>query len=354
MQTPLKSFIVSEIERDGPMDFGAYMDHVLGHPEHGYYMVRDPFGVDGDFTTAPEISQIFGEMIGVWAIDVWMRMGSPERFTLLECGAGRGTLMADILRVANKVPAFLAACRVCLIEMSPVLMAKQAEALDGFDVVWARDLEGVPKDAPVIAIGNEFLDALPVRQLQMLDGLWFERCIDVVEGQLSVVTRPAEQALIDVVPVDAKDVRFGDVVEVSPQRLAFIESLADVLARSGGAGIMIDYGHEASAAGDTVQALYKHTYVDVLDHIGAADVTAHVDFSVLMETLASSDFKPVSIVTQGQFLKSLGSDLRAAALVAGAKSAEQGASVQAGYDRLVGADQMGSLFKVMTFYKEAA
>jgi NADH dehydrogenase [ubiquinone] 1 alpha subcomplex assembly factor 7 len=177
MPNPLEEILMRQIAQHGPMDVGQFMATALGHPEYGYYMTRDPFGPAGDFVTAPEVSQLFGEMIGVWAADVWMQMGAPARFVLLECGPGRGTLMADILRATRGVSGFSAAAQVCLLEMSPVLRKMQARALDGVDVRWCDSLTDVPEGAPVIVIGNEFLDALPFRALQKgVDG-WGERVV---------------------------------------------------------------------------------------------------------------------------------------------------------------------------------
>ena len=353
----LKDFLKSEIEAHGPMSMADYMAHVLGHPEYGYYMTRDPFGEAGDFTTAPEISQIFGEMVGVWVAQIWMQMGQPERFCLLECGPGRGTLMADLLRAVSKVDGLLDAAQVTLLEMSPVLREKQREALAGHDVQWVDDLADVPDDVPVIVVANEFLDALPVHQLQYIGNQWVERFVGCDgSGHFRVTEGVADEALLALIPAAVGDASEGDIVEVSPQRLDFVRGLADKMTRCGGAGLFIDYGHGQSSAGDTLQAVYRHDFVGVLDHIGEADVTAHVDFGVLVEMLESMGCMPVSLLMQEQFLRRLGGDLRCQALAEAARDEVQAESIVEAYERLVrnGANQMGELFKVLSFYRGAS
>jgi NADH dehydrogenase [ubiquinone] 1 alpha subcomplex assembly factor 7 len=340
----LKDFLIAEIDRHGAMSLADYMGHVLGHPEFGYYMTRDPFGAAGDFITAPEISQIFGEVMGIWVVDAWLKLVSPARFVLLECGPGRGTLMADLLRAAGQVDGFLDAAEICLLEISPVLRKAQGAALAGRDVRWINDLDDLPEDVPLIVIGNEFLDALPVHQLQYSDGQWFERCVTHEAGQLAFVERPAANGLIDLLKVG------GGLVEVSPVRIGFMRDLAMIVARSGGAGAIIDYGYGEPAAGDTLQAVYKHKSCGIFEYIGEADITAHVDFSSLMQVLRDAGMGAAHLSGQGAFLRGMGAEMRLSALLKAA-SAEQAADMKAGYERLIGRDQMGELFKVITFFK---
>lgn len=344
----LKAFLQTEISKTGFVHIGDYMAYTLGHPTHGYYMKQDPFGVAGDFTTAPEISQIFGEIIGAWVVDVWEKMGQPAEFTLLECGPGRGTLMADMLRVGAMVPGFLAACKVCLLEMSPVLKDAQAEALANISVQcdWVISLDDVPRDRPVIVIGNEFLDALPVRQLEKTAHGWSERVVSMVGQNLGITTQSAPADLVMRVPKALTGCKQGEIVEVSEAREHFMRALAGLLDAAGGAGLLVDYGHDVSAAGDTLQAVHKHEYVGVLDHVGDADVSSHVDFSVMMDVVGDG-----ALTYQGHFLKALGAHVRAERLKDQAQDADQRAAVEPGYKRLVDADQMGRLFKVMGFVK---
>lgn len=312
---PLETLLKQQIKHSGPMNVSTFMELVLSHPQYGYYMTRDPFGVSGDFTTAPEISQMFGEMIGVFLADTWMKMGAPERFTLAECGPGRGTLMADIMRSTRGVIGFHAACQICFLEVSPVLRKAQAAALLAYNPVWVDTLDEVSTEAPVLVLGNEFLDALPIHQFIGEQ----ERCITHDAQQGFVFTHP---------PVS--------VVERSPARESFMSQVSVMLKRSGGAGLFIDYGYE-SGTGDTLQAVHTHKPCHVLEHIGEADITAHVDFGAFRQCV------PSQITTQGAFLKALGIDARAQAL----SQISGGEDIQAALHRLTHDDEMGTLFKVM-------
>jgi SAM-dependent MidA family methyltransferase len=354
----IEQIIRDEIAKSGPMDMGRFMALALGHPEHGYYNTRDPFGTAGDFTTAPEISQIFGEMIGLWCAQMWMSFGAPARFTLLECGPGRGTLMADMLRAMEKVADAVAACRPVLLEMSPVLRAAQQKALAGRDAVWIEDVLELEAIGPVIVIGNEFLDALPVRQFVKVGDDWAERCLDVDEGNNIYIMQPLEggedvnaEVVGDHVSVSRlRDIAMdGDVIEVSEAVAGFLAGVMDVCGDQV-AGLFIDYGHLTSGLGDTMQALYKHQKVNVLSHIGDADITAHVDFEAAAEVLKRAGGHTY-FAEQGAFLNALGAGVRAQALLKAAKDQAQATELMRGYERLVRDDQMGSLFKVMGFSK---
>lgn len=328
------------ITQHGPMDVGTFMSLALGHPQHGYYMKQDPFGAAGDFTTAPEISQMFGEMVGAWMADIWIQMGSPDDFILLECGPGRGTLMRDMMRATAAAKGFHEACNIHLLEMSPVLKDAQDEALKDYGVIWHDTLESVPAHKPLIVIGNEFLDALPFRQLMWGDGQWHERVIGLEGEQLTFGLRAASPDLVAHAPVMAND---GDIYEVAPVRQNFVHQVSQRLEAQGGAALFIDYGHMKSGIGDTFQALYKHEYVDVLSHIGDADLTAHVDFESLME-----EAHAIGAVEQGIFLKRLGIEHRAQMLSQKA-SAQQAKDIQSALHRLTHPDEMGTLFKVIGF-----
>lgn len=323
MASLLEDIIKERIRKNGPMGVGAFMSLALGHPEHGYYINRDPLGRGGDFITAPEVSQLFGEMIGVWVADVWMQMGRPERFILLECGPGRGTLMADMLRATQNVAGFYDAAQICFLEMSPVLCEAQRGALEGREIQWFECLEDVSNDAPMIVVGNEFLDALPFQQFV---------------GDCERVVALSGDALV-FVPEE------GDIFERSAERERFAADVCGRLKAQGGAALFIDYGHVRSGAGDTFQAVKGHEYVDVFSHIGDADLTSHVDFEALGRAVEASVFGPV---TQGAFLKALGIELRLEALrqKAGEQQAEM---LEKGLHRLVDSAQMGELFKVIGF-----
>ena len=255
------------------------MSLALGHPDHGYYMTRDPFGASGDFTTAPEISQMFGELIAAWCVDTWDRLGQPEPFALVELGPGRGTLIADILRVAKLRPGFSGALRVHLVETSPVLQQRQQQLLASFKVDWHEHVATVP-DGPALFLMNEFLDALPVRQFVMTNAGLAERhvSVDEVTGGLCFVTDSA--ALVPSGLAATEDLPIGMVLERSPTGMAMIERIAGRIAQAGGAALIIDYGYEENG-GATLQALRHQAQADPLEHPGEADLTAHVDFTAV-------------------------------------------------------------------------
>ncbi len=320
----LEDIIKAQIKAQGPIDIGAYMMLALGHPQHGYYMKKDPFGAQGDFTTAPEISQMFGEVLAAWIADVWFKVGQPEKWALLECGPGRGTLMADILRTFKAIGVVLPT--PYLLEISPVLKAMQQERIAGG--VWIDQLDKIPADLPLIVIGNEFLDALPFKQLQKVDDIWMERVVALDQGDaLCFGLRPYHGKAPNVHAAD------GMIFETAPARESFVR---EVNARAA-ASLFIDYGHLEAGTGDTFQALYKHEYVDVLTHIGDADLTSHVDFSVLEGRKTE----------QGAFLKALGIEARAEVLRAKAP-----VEIDAALHRLTADDQMGKLFKVIGYTNE--
>jgi len=334
----LEKIIHNQIAQHGPMDVGQFVALALGHPAHGYYMKQDPLGRSGDFVTAPEVSQMFGEVIGAWAAHSWMQMGSPSEFILLECGPGRGTLMADMMRATNGLPAFHEACHLHLLEMSPALKVKQGEVLADFNPQWHDSLESVPDDMPIIVIANEFLDALPFRSLVYLDGAWFERVVDVSNGALVFGTRPCPQALWP----QFGEPRVGDIYEFSSPRVSMIEALCGRMKEHGGAGLFIDYGHAKSAFGDTFQAIKGHRYSDPLFDVGSADLTSHVNFELLYHVAEGVGCIAQPLMEQGDFLKMMGIEARAAYLK------DKGAdTIEKDLHRLIDRGEMGSLFKVM-------
>lgn len=343
----LEDILKSQIAASGPMDIAAFMALALGHPEHGYYMTRDPFGADGDFVTAPEVSQMFGEMIGAWAANCWMKLGAPSRFVLLECGPGRGTLMADALRATKGVSGFHDALEVCLVEMSPVLRAAQEAALVGYDVRWHESLEGVAQDAPIIVIANEFFDALPARQLLYQGGAWHERVIGMDnDGALVFGLKGCPLALW---PQFGKPGE-GDVFEFSPARENFMAALAERVRKQSGAALIIDYGHERSFFGDTLQGVSKHNYSDIFNNIGGIDLTSHVDFEALKGVSEEQGVQIEGVSTQRVFLQALGIEMRSAALE---KVSEVQGQIAQDLERLIGVNQMGELFKVMVVHYDA-
>jgi SAM-dependent MidA family methyltransferase len=342
--SPLGDEISALIGQEGPISMERFMALALAHPTHGYYMNRDPFGAEGDFTTAPEISQMFGELIGLWAAEVWAAMGAPNPLRLIEFGPGRGTLMSDALRAARVAPEFRAALDVWLIDTSPALAAIQHDTLltAGAPVSWASRLGEAP-DGPAIMIANEFLDALPIRQYVRGARGWHERLVGLDgAGKLTFGLAAEPERFI------TAQAHEGDVLEVSAVGHRLMFEVGGRLARQGGAALFIDYGHTATGIGDTLQALRAHRMVDPLTDPGEVDITAHVDFAAMARSARAAGAAVHGPIDQGDFLKALGLEQRAQALIGRAGPA-QAAGVEAARERLAGkgADEMGALFKVM-------
>ena len=312
----------------------------LGHPEHGYYTTRDPFGAAGDFVTAPEVSQMFGELLGLWLAQVWADQGGPP-FVLAELGPGRGTLMRDALRAAARQPGFTAAARLWLVETSPALRATQAALLP--EARWAARVEDLP-EGPLFLLANEFLDALPIRQFQRVESLWREREV----GPDGFRWRAPH-------PDAALDARFpllpdGAIAEVSPEAEAAAAHLGARIARDGGAALIVDYG-AWDGAGDTLQAVAGHAFADPLAAPGEADLTAHVRFRAL--AAAARPARAFGPAGQGAFLERLGITARAAVLARGRPAAVQ-AAVAAAHRRLTHPDEMGTLFQALALLPREA
>lgn len=351
MTTVLARIISERIAAGGPMRIDRYMELCLGHPELGYYQTRDPFGTAGDFVTAPEVSQMFGELIGAWTAVVWSDLGRPSPFILAELGPGRGTLMRDALRVAARAPGFVGAVRPWLVETSPVLRQIQARTLRGSlcadGPFWTERVEMVPP-GPMILLANEFFDALPVRQFQRVDQLWRERQVELREGALVLgQAAPRPEPWLSARFPDLPD---GAFVETCPAGEAIAARIGTRLVRGGGAALVIDYG-AWDGHGDTLQALRRHMPVDILDAPGSADLTTHVRFRTLAEAAAPA--RAWGPVGQGVFLERLGIDLRAATLSEG-KDAAAIEAIAAAHRRLTHPDEMGNLFQAMALTSPAA
>ena len=347
--TPLGEDIARLIAHEGPIGIDRYMALCLGHPHHGYYMTRDPFGAEGDFITAPEISQMFGELIGLWAVAVWQQMGMPANIRLIEMGPGRGTLMMDALRAARGMPEFRKAASVHLVETSPFLRKIQQDTLksSSFEPVW-HEIIDTALDGPVIVIANELLDALPVRQFVKTPEGWREKLVGLgQDGALAFGLSGAAQALatgnaaLDAIPD-------GTVLEAAGAAHELARTLSRHIASSGGAALFIDYGASASGFGDTLQAMKHHGFVDPLATPGEADLTVHVDFSRLAIAARSWGAVTHGPVKQGDFLETLGLSHRVATLKARA-TPDQKRGIDAAARRLTDPDTrgMGSLFKVL-------
>ena len=357
MPTKLEEIIVQKIRADGPMNLAEYMELCLGHPEHGYYMTRDPLGVKGDFTTAPEISQLFGELIGAWIADTWMQMGAPENFILLECGPGRGTLMSDALRVTKNLKGFHDALNLHLLEMSPVLKEMQSATLGRYDATWHNDLSTVPHDIPIIVIGNEFLDALPVHQLVWREAGWVERFVGLSNNDtLSIVeSKAVEEVTTALIPFLIPP-NEGERVEVSLAQRDFLSDLLNIVLEQGGSTLFVDYGFIHNMAGDTLQAVKDHAYCNILSTPGEADITAHVNFSEISRVAMEKNMMVHGPVSQSDYLQRLGISIRGGLLRQNANEVQR-CNLEAAVKRLIGTDtkqhEMGALFKVIAFSSDA-
>lgn len=345
----INSVLQRYINADGPLDLARYMEICLTHPDFGYYVTRDPLGKDGDFVTAPEVSQMFGEMIGVWAAILWNNIGMPASLTVVELGPGRGTLMADLIRGSRHIPGFHDALNICFVEKSPVLRQKQKQALEGVGfankVSWADDISDLKNKDVTVVIGNEFIDALPIRQLEFTDKGWMERRVshNAIDGFFLGLS-PADTHHTDMMP---KHPEVGDIYEFSPARDAYVKRIIDVMNRNGGAALLIDYGHDqVNAKGDTFQAMQDHQYVDPFEKPGSADLTSHVDFHRIGEVADKEHCYVYGSVTQGDFLHKLGIGKRAEMLCH--KNPKKAEEIYKAYQRLTADDEMGKLFKVMS------
>ena len=341
----LSDHLIARIRQDGPISVAEYMTDCLLHPKLGYYSTRDPLGAQGDFITAPEISQMFGELIGLSLAQSWIDQGRPAPFTLAELGPGRGTLMADALRATRQVPGFHAATNVCLLEASPALRQVQAETLNQYTPEWIENTADLPEQ-PLFLIANEFFDALPVRQFIRDGGGWRERLIGEADGALAFGLGPnAPQVALKDRLGDTKD---GDLVEPCAAAIPIMTVLASRIATHGGAALIIDYG-DWHSLGDTLQALKAHERSDPLNDPGQCDLTAHVDFEPLAIATRAAGCAHTRLTPQGVFLERLGITARAQTLTKAVDGSMQ-EQVIAAHRRLTHPDEMGNLFKVLGLY----
>jgi NADH dehydrogenase [ubiquinone] 1 alpha subcomplex assembly factor 7 len=340
MSSPLEAEIRRRIETDGPISVAEYMAMCVT----GYYATRDPLGKAGDFTTSPEISQMFGELIGLWAAAVWRMLGEPNAINVVELGPGRGTMMADALRAAKALPAFKQAISVHLVETSRTLRERQREVLKDSTapIAWHDSLDAVPQ-TPAIYLANEFFDAMPVHQaIRQPDG-WRERTVEIGSDGLRFAT--SSRACDDKIPDALRDAPVGSIIEWRSGETE--RALAARVARHG-AALVIDYGHMHSAIGDTLQAVRAHAYHPPLADPGSADLTAHVDFEAIAAIAASAGARAHGPIEQGTFLRRLGIDQRAA-MLKGKADAAQTRDIDAAVDRLTATTPagMGRMFKVL-------
>jgi len=337
----LRERLAAQIAAGGPISVAQYMTACLHDPEFGYYATRPALGEGGDFVTAPMISQMFGELVGVWAASSWELMGRPDEIRLVEMGPGDGTLMSDVLRTVRHAPGFLEAADVWLVETSQPLRTRQRERLPQ-DVRWAANLDEVPGGAPLILVANELLDCLPARQFVRTAIGWAEQVVGLdADGELTfgLAATPAAGLLPDAAP--------GQVYEQSAAQAALGAELGRRVVADGGVALLIDYGRAEPGFGDTLQALSRHEKVDPLATPGEADLTMHADFPAMMAA-ARSEGAAAAILTQTDFLARMGIGARAEALVRAAPN--RTATIGRQLTRLIGADEMGELFKACAIH----
>jgi SAM-dependent MidA family methyltransferase len=346
--SPLHTEIKRLIRVSGPMPVWRYMELCLWHPQHGYYISRDPLGREGDFTTAPEVSQMFGELLGLWAASVWKAIGSPQAFHLIELGPGRGTMMSDALRALRVLPPLYQTLSVHMVEINPVLREKQKATLTGVrDITWHERIEDVP-DGPSVIFANEYFDVMPIHQMVRRETGWHERVITLDDEEnfvygLAPDPTPGFEALV---PPLVGAAPIGAIFEWRPD--AEIMTLARRVRDQRGAALVIDYGHVRSDVGDTFQAIARHSFADPLKTPGLADITAHVDFEALARAAEAVGARAHGPATQGDFLRRLGIETRALTLMQKA-SHDVAEDISSGLQRLTGGGRagMGSLFKVL-------
>ena len=343
----LRRKIVRRIRAEGPLTLAAYMAMALHDPVLGYYARREPIGAEGDFITAPEISQIFGELIGAWCAELWREMGRPDPVILAELGPGRGILIGDVLRAAATVPEFQHALRLHLVEASPPLRSEQRKRLEWARPVWATGAEDLPS-GPILLIANEFLDALPIRQFVRGNAHWSERMVAADgEDRLVFIDGPESPAAGALVPERLRDrAPRGAVIEICPHALALSAMLGVRLSRQPGAALFVDYGYGTGAPGATLRALHRHRPVSVLTAPGTADLSADVDFAAFAEAARAGGAETHGPVSQGRFLAALGAETRLAALQKRAGPAVRRA-LDSGLHRLLDPGEMGESYKVV-------
>ena len=335
--------IDAQIRATGPMSLATYMALALSHPRHGYYTAGRPIGAAGDFITAPEISQMFGELIGFFVVNLWQQMGEPRSFTLLELGPGRGTLMADALRAASRADGFENALHLQLFEQNALLKGEQERRLGKYSPYWAHDLDAVSED-PIFVVANEFFDALPIRQYIKTDDGWHERLVGLRDDERVFGLSPtpiAESAA----PREVQGAFPGEVLELGTAAVDAMQRLSRKVAVQGGAILAIDYGYSHTQTGETLQAVKAHAFTEPLEAPGDADISSHVNFGVLAAAAKATGLATTPLASQGDFLLRLGIGERAKAL-AGANPNEA-ANIARAVERLTAPAQMGTLFKVL-------
>ncbi len=365
----MKSHLQNLIKINGAISIGQFMNEALFHPKLGYYKAQNPFGRDGDFITAPEISQVFGELIGAYFIQLWQNNYAGKKINLVEMGAGKGTLMKDLLTVAQKIPDFLNTINISIIEISPRLQEVQKQNLQGFKINWYENFSefyAQNNDAPICFIANELFDCFAIDQFVKTQNGWAQKMVGVDKnGELEFVFSDytSIRHLLSRHPDASRDpfsnteliptcvgMTIGEVLEYSPQALSFMNELSQAIKKTNGIGLIIDYGYIKNEFKNTLQAVKKHQFCDVLKEAGNSDITALVDFLALQK-IADKNHLQTSLITQKEFLQTLGIEARREKLLAG-KNSEQQNQINSAINRLIDEKQMGELFKVLIVWPD--
>ncbi|MCG8491703.1 MAG: SAM-dependent methyltransferase [Sneathiellales bacterium] len=344
--TPLASLLAERIKAEGPISLHDFMQEALFHPEFGYYVAEPPFGAKGDFVTAPEISQMFGELIGLWTVDCWAKLGAPSLINLIELGPGNGTLMQDALRSAKLAPEFIQALNIHMVEASDQLQSVQREKLKDHEISWHKNFPDNVQ-GPCLIIGNEFLDALPIRQFVYSNPL-LERHVALDENGFCFEDLPIGRNS-DADPTSFGSLEEGDIFEICPGALDTVRNIARMLTKNSGAALFLDYGSQSGKAGDSFQAVRHHKFSKPLENPGQSDLTAHVDFKRLVQAADQAGCKILPIESQGRFLERLGIEARVLQLSKNASEIQK-EQITSAHRRLVSSEEMGTLFKAMSFY----
>lgn len=350
--------IQEKIAEKGSITIDEFISYAMYDPNYGYYTVNNPFGKDGDFITSPLVSQMFGEMIGLWCVDFWNRLGFDEDFNLVECGAGDGTMMSDILRATQISQTFMNSKKLHIVETSKYLQELQASKLSQYKPTWHKSTDTIPQRFSFI-LANELLDAFPVKQFIKREQKLLEKCVKITDSgnfytdyQVTDFANRHKQEIMDGI---SNKIPFGasneeEIIEFNYSSNNFVKKLCEKIKKERGIALLIDYGYEERTTGNTLQALYKHNYCDIFDHIGKADITSHVDFYTAKRIAHNSGLKTHGCITQGEFLTNLGIKLRAKKLINTCKDEHQKLHIISELDRLISPSEMGKLFKVMCIY----
>lgn len=341
--TGMTNYLKQSIRTNGPMSIASFMAECLMNPKYGYYQKKPVFGTAGDFITAPEISQMFGEIIGLWLMDAWGKMGSPNPVRLVEFGPGRGTLMQDIIRSLILEPSLAEAATVHFIEESAQLKKLQKKAVP--IATWHKDISEVP-DGPILLVANEFFDALPIHQFQRKDGVWYEKYVQLdKDDRLAFVLGPPSSKLA-MLDKNLRNQSSDGIAEISPATTSIMGDIANRIQTQGGVALIIDYGYDTTQMGDTLQAVKDHKFCDILSNPGEVDLTAHVNFEHLLNIAHEATLKSYGPIGQGSFLMNLGLGIRASNLAKN-KPQEETSSILSALKRLTSPEEMGTLFRVI-------